>query len=261
VEGKLHLANDDLLVFGPGGTAQLTVGAGGRVEVSDTTYVGGRESVAAALVVDGGTFRTGVLAVAPNGTVSVAVGAVSRAGPDDAAPVAVDGDARLAGVLAVVLADGAAARPGDRFTLLGAGRVDGRFHGYRGLEVGPGGEPDHVRHLLPVYEATRLSLAVTDSLLGDANADGAADYADFAVLRDGYGRSAALYSHGDFTFDGVVGAADFLVLFPRLTGLTAGQRAEVEDFARTRNVPEPGGALWFLAPLLPGRRRRGRRAI
>jgi T5SS/PEP-CTERM-associated repeat protein len=258
VTGNLHLAHDDLR-WATGGTARATVAAGGRLDVSGTIYAGGHQGGVATLAVTGGRVAAGALVMTLDATLAATVRFARPGEPADAAPVAVANVAQVTGLLDIALAgDQPAPSPGNRFTVLTAAQLTGRFHDYRGLDLGPppGGDDDRVRHLAPAYEPTRLTLTVVDSLRGDADADGRVTYDDFAVLRKHYGRFAAFYADGDFTLDGRVGAADYLALRPRLSGLTAAQAGEVDEFAVSRGIPEPG-ALSLLALLFaPVRRRR-----
>jgi Tol biopolymer transport system component len=49
-------------------------------------------------------------------------------------------------------------------------------------------------------------------LLGDANADGRVDFADFVALSGNFGRQGVGWEHGDFDGDGDVDFADFVIL-------------------------------------------------
>jgi hypothetical protein len=61
-------------------------------------------------------------------------------------------------------------------------------------------------------------------------------YADFAILRDNYGKGTNL-QQGDLNHDQVVDYADLALLMPRLTNLTPAQQQEVDAFAKAHRMP------------------------
>ena len=93
-------------------------------------------------------------------------------------------------------------------------------------------------------------LGQAESLPGDLNLDGAANFADFLALSANFGQSERTWSHGDVDCDGTVAFPDFLT-FSANFGQTAGAEAAA--------VPEPAGAqllLLSLAMFFPLLRRR-----
>jgi hypothetical protein len=59
---------------------------------------------------------------------------------------------------------------------------------------------------------TRILVTLNAPKLGDANGDGHADFTDFAILRENFGRPGVTWAQGDFTGDRKVTFEDFQVL-------------------------------------------------
>jgi hypothetical protein len=106
---------------------------------------------------------------------------------------------------------------------------------------------------------------------GDANRNGVIDADDFALLDRGYANGLFGWSNGDFSGDGVVGEADYLILDSTFAqagnALTPALLAEREATFGSEYVesllvaiPEPGSALalagWAVAGLAGRQRQR-----
>ena len=91
---------------------------------------------------------------------------------------------------------------------------------------------------------------------GDANFDGAVNFADLVLLAQHYNAADNLWEHGDFNFSGAIDFAD-LVLLAQNYGTAFGSSVEA-DFALAQSlVPEPAGISAVLGgAVLLGRRRR-----
>jgi probable HAF family extracellular repeat protein len=104
-----------------------------------------------------------------------------------------------------------------------------------------------------------FSIHSRNTLLGDADGDGAASYADFVVLKEHLADTPASWFGGDFDLDGTVGASDFDLWRRNVTGpLSPDELADVNRFAA--QLPEPGTACWILLLAAPYLRRERRRA-
>jgi fibronectin-binding autotransporter adhesin len=86
------------------------------------------------------------------------------------------------------------------------------------------------------------------SLIGDYNADGFVDAADYTVWQDAVGTSVAAYAGADGNGDGVVDEGDHAVW-------AAHYGASLEA-ARAQAVPEPAGVVLAVLALVAGGRRR-----
>jgi hypothetical protein len=103
--------------------------------------------------------------------------------------------------------------------------------------------------------------AILDLLAGDANLDGAVDFADFQTLEAHFNQADGLWGHGDFNLDGAVDYNDFLIFRTRFqpTGAPPAQAMMIEAFA-VANVPEPATAAAAIALAGIGALTRRRRA-
>ena len=182
--------------------------------------------------------------------------------------LSVSGTATLGGTLAVTTINGFAPVAGDSFRLIDAASRSGTFGHYSGLSLGAGADARHVRWAKPVYDATGLTLQVSERLLGDATLDGAVNFGDLVTLAQNYNSSPAIddpWQAGDFTGDGLVNFSDLVLLAqnygaagapPVPAGAPAGFEADLA--AAFAAVPEPGvGMLVSLVGV--GMARRGRR--
>jgi hypothetical protein len=110
-----------------------------------------------------------------------------------------------------------------------------------------------VRYAAPAYDATGLTLLVTERLLGDATLDGTVDFNDLVSLARNYDTAPAgvddPWMAGDFTGDGLVDFSDLVLLAqhynPTVPGtLPAGPVGFSADAAAAfASVPEPGTAV------------------
>ena len=91
------------------------------------------------------------------------------------------------------------------------------------------------------------------ALAGDANRNGAVDFADFTILAAQYGNEAATWSEGDFNFDRTTGFLDFLELADNY-----GQQLVAGESEPAVGVPEPSAWIGLIvgASLLARFRRR-----
>ncbi|MEN1680246.1 MAG: sulfatase-like hydrolase/transferase [Planctomycetota bacterium] len=145
----------------------------------------------------------------------------------------VSGVAALGGTLEVRFAAGFAPSPGDVFSILEAGAVDGVFDQLDTVELAGG------LALTAQYSPTRVSLVV-GGVLGDYNHDGTVDAADFTVWRDTLGSTELLSADGNR--DGRVDLGDYLLWRSQL-GETA------SPLHASTGVPEPSGGLIAVACL------------
>jgi autotransporter-associated beta strand protein len=113
------------------------------------------------------------------------------------------------------------------------------------------------------------SVLMRYTLAGDANLDGAVDFADLVRLAQNYDRTLSgtaaedWWYHGDFTYDGIVGFADLVTLAQNYEASLAASAAPAglanQWAAAVAAVPEPGGAgavLGGVVAALGWRRRR-----
>ncbi len=119
---------------------------------------------------------------------------------------------------------------------LAAGYNGGGWNGTSGgvimtsapITIGAGtysiGYADGADNVVAGLSSGQLEVAYT--LAGDANLDGKVDSADFGILADNYGASAAVWDEGDFNYDGKVDSADFGILAVNY-GQSAGSNADV----------------------------------
>ena len=114
------------------------------------------------------------------------------------------------------------------------------------------GEANNVAYVLDTAHDPGF-VDVHRGLLGDANDDGAVDFADFALLSNDFGVAGAGWGGGDFNGDGVTNGADFAILASGFGG-TIGANEVAGMAGGALGVPEPGtlallgagvlGALW-----------------
>lgn len=89
------------------------------------------------------------------------------------------------------------------------------------------------------------------ALAGDANVDGAVNFADFARLAENFGSDGTTWRDADFTFDSRTGFPDFVRL-----AFNFGRELEITP-SPVDNVPEPSSAtLFLLATMIAGLCRR-----
>jgi hypothetical protein len=228
--------------------AALTVGTGGRVAI---TAGGG----------DAGVSRVGALAVEAGGTLDLA---------DNAVVVDYDVTSPLASVRdAVVRGHGAgvAAHWGGAGIVSSAAAADAsKAVGYAEAAdvLGLAGGQSAVWRGQSV-DATAVLIRYT--LAGDANLDGAVDFADLVRLAQNYETTVpdttqSWWYSGDFTYDGVVDFNDLVKLAQNYdTAATVAPLAVAADWAAAvASVPEPTAALLAVAACGlagTGRRRRG----
>jgi phospholipase/lecithinase/hemolysin len=232
-------------------TAALTVAAGGSV--------GGTGMIAGNLLNDGGVVAPGepgsTLRVDGSFTQSAAGRLEIDLGGADAGlydVLEVTGGATLAGALAVRLADGFVALPGQSFLAMTFASRGGDVSivnetGYAGISFDK------------TYTATSLTLTA-DARGGDANLDGTVNLGDFNILAANFGAAGVNWLSADFTGDALVNLEDFNVLAANF-GLAARSAPAPSDWAALASVvPEPGtGAVLAPAVTLVALRRRRRR--
>lgn len=117
---------------------------------------------------------------------------------------------------------------GQTFELLRAGELSGRF---RSIVV-----PSLTDDVSLIIDELPNALLATVALVGDANVDGAVDFADFVVLRQNLGQQGE-WRQGDFTGDQAINFADFLALAAGFGRVAS---------SSVRAVPEPN-ALTLLS--------------
>jgi autotransporter-associated beta strand protein len=102
---------------------------------------------------------------------------------------------------------------------------------------------------------TMDSLVVAPALLGDTNLDGMVDSADLATMRTAYGLAGgALWSDGDFDYDGDVDGRDFLAW-------QRGYNALIAEMESVQAVPEASGVALTCLGLMIGLSLRSDRRI
>ncbi|HEY7114955.1 MAG TPA: hypothetical protein VH475_00120, partial [Tepidisphaeraceae bacterium] len=177
----------------------------------------------------------------------------------------ISGHADLAGTLEVALLDGFAPASGETFRILTAASRAGQFTQLRGALLGPAGDADHVRYAAPAYDATGVTLTVTQRLLGDANLDGSVDFNDLVPLAqhyDGAPDTPDPWQSGDFTGDGLVDFNDLVPLAQHYQTHDGAVGTTPQDLLSLLSgaaaVPEPG-VIVPLALIAAASRRRARR--
>jgi arabinan endo-1,5-alpha-L-arabinosidase len=172
----------------------------------------------------------------PGGVLHIDVGGVANFDR-----LVVNGTAALDGTLKLSLINGFTLTTPTSFDVLDGTTLTGRF----------------VALDLPalsgfLWDASQLyvtgSLAVVPQFEADFNSNGRVDADDLAILRGGYGSTAAGRATGDATGDGVVDGSDFLVWQRQLGGGAA-------ETTATTAVPEPAAAILAAFSLVLVRRR------
>ena len=222
--------------------ASATVNVGGSV-VFNGPVRGGASFVGSGLVIFnqayepgdgvGRVFLDGDVTLGTNNILRMELGGTTPGEEHDQLDVL--GNVTLGGTLDVVLTSGYVPQSGDEFTLMVYGSSGGSFSEQNYPEL-PGG-------LLWNFSADgdALTLAVRSSQTpGDMNGDGDVDSSDLRQFMTHFGMQGANSSQGDFDGDGKTGLADLIMLRNRLTDGSPSPAA----------VPEPSGAVYFLAALM-----------
>lgn len=235
------------------GTAGLTGTSDVRVladAVFDLSAASG--DVAGDVVVEAGRLRLGGAGASVGGGLDVQSGAAVAAAitfPPGHAGLAVTGPTTLAGTLEIQNASPLPLDHGDTITLLtAAGGVTGAFDAVTGDQAIGGYVPF-------VVEVQANAVVLRVALDGDANADGAVDTTDLAVLAGGWQLVGGLWSQADFNNDGLVNAFDLDLMRLNWSGAPG---SFAEAVSATAFVPEPG-TLGITALAMAGAMMRRRR--
>ena len=230
IEGELAIAGSGEVEAGASitGAGTLVVEAAARLWAEGTIDVNVLNAGWLAPGTSAGTLAlSGDYRQEETGTLQVEL---EGAGPDEIDLLAVGRVARLDGVLE--LDPGASFDPdyGDKFVILTADRLSGRFD----LITGIGWSPE--TYLAVLYDDRTVT--VVAALPGDINIDGNVDFLDYITLKRNLGTPrGAAWIEGDLDGDGRIGRLDFLI-FTAHFGCSVGTAKEV--------VPEPA-ALSLLA--------------
>jgi T5SS/PEP-CTERM-associated repeat protein len=168
----------------------------------------------------------------------------------------VTGTASLAGTLDATLLGAFNPAYLTYFDVINAGTLVGKFDTFTGRQINP------QKFLVQVYSPTQLRLAV--ALPGDANIDGAVNFADLVVLAQNYNLGNAIWQTGDFSGNGIVGFEDLVSLAQNYNqSVLTGEQLSVlggdfvADWALAQSlVPEPALLLVGMTAPLASRRRR-----
>ncbi len=187
VDGILHVGYD--------GTGTLTVTDGGHVTVGDALGIGDLGTLNLA----GGRVEAGALDHTDGGTLSYVLSAAGGT-----VPVTVTGDAALASVLGLALADGYLPVYGNSFRILDATIRTGRFSAVSGAIQG-----DDLA-LAVLYDATGVD--VVAALPGDVTLDGTVDTADYFAMAAHWYHDGDCWATGDLNGDGACDTADYFLM-------------------------------------------------
>jgi uncharacterized membrane protein len=177
----------------------------------------------------------GDLNVSSSGALEIEIGGLQAGSQYDTVSVA--GIARLHGAIVVRELNNYLPIPGQRFSVLSFGLLEGNPTVYN--------ETSFAGLWFEKIQSAAAMALVSRAMDGDATIDGRVDIADFALLAANY-NTAGNWLDGDFNADGTVGIADFALL--------AGNFNRVLNTA-ARPVPEPAGLMLPLAALIAVRRR------
>ena len=159
------------------------------------------------------------------------------------------GAADLGGTLQVSLINDFSPTHGQRFDILTADPVEGRFDTHTGMRIGmlPNGK---IRFFDPQYTSAALSLVYYEALPGDANFDGQVNIADYLRIDRGFARDLHGWANGDFDHNALIDGADFFII----------DNAYLSRFnpSPASAVPEPSAVALFLPAILALLRRQRR---
>ena len=160
------------------------------------------------------------------------------------------GPADIGGTLQVSLINDFSPIHGQRFDILTADPVEGRFDTHTGMRIGmlPNGK---IRFFDPQYTSAALSLVYYEALPGDANFDGQVNIADYLRIDRGFARDLHGWANGDFDHNALIDGADFFII----------DNAYLAQFnpSPSAAVPEPSALLSLLT--IPALLRRQRRLL
>jgi len=244
IEGELAMAGSGEIEAGASitGPGTLAVEAGARlwaegtidVDVRNAGWLAPGTSVGTlALAGDYEQTQTGALHVELEGTE-----------PGEVDLLAVSGAAELAGVLQLDCGPGFHPKYGEKFVVLTAGRLTGRFDLVTGFELA---DEQWLGLLYSEREMTVLA-----GLPGDADMNGRVDFRDYLILKSNLGGPARIgWPDGDFNGNGTVGRRDFQALVTYFGCSVSGPKPV---------VPEPATLLLLAlgGPLTLLRRRKSR---
>jgi len=150
----------------------------------------------------------------------------------------VGGAAELAGVLELDCGPGFHPKYGEKFVILTAGRLTGRFDLVTGFEL-PG------ETWLGLLYSER-DVTVLAGLPGDADMNGRVDFLDYLTVKSNLGGPAPVgWPDGDFNGDGAVGRWDFQALVTYFGCSVSGPKPVTPEPA-TLLLLALGGALTLL---------------
>jgi len=251
---------------------QVTINANGRIDLLGGTIsspnvvinaggvLGGSGTVQGGVISAGGTVSPGdpgtqLSVTADYQSTAASVIEIDLADEDTADLLSIAGNASLAGVLRVRLADGFIAYPGLAYDVITFASRSGDVTiendtALAGLGFTKSFTPGSLR-------------IETTGTPGDANLDAAVNSDDFNILATNFGFPGRNWLGGDFTGDGLVDSDDFNLLASNFGLSAALSDPTPQDWANlAAAVPEPSSLtllLGGLATSMAGAPRRGRR--
>ena len=180
-----------------------------------------------------GTLSITSIVTDENAPVSVMAGVLELGGASSVDSLTIEAGATLAFGSGASLSIADDSQPSLRAALLSA-RGTGDWSGSGITAVGVDG-----RHGVGYAATADGSISIHLAENGDANLDGTVNFADLLAVAKGHGKTLnAIWSQGDFDYDGIVGENDLSLL---QANYAAGSASFGEDWKLAQSlVPEPG---------------------